>query len=701
MLSVARAGPVSGQHFAGVLRIRSQQDLHFVVKVGHCSKSLRAFSSAPQPPQDRDHRFSRTLTTHEKLAYSWRDKKTGKPLKGSLVDGFLDEQIEILGRRAKNLRERLGVLEPNTRDWTELWGKKPFWMVSGGWNAGAWALILIGGWSPFHAVLPAGFTYLGLMDMNSHRTMRKNFPALIWFRYFFESVRPEIRQYIVEGDDEENPFSRKQRTLIYQRAKGRGESNPFGTRADLYDAGGYDWVNHSNLGAQHLDPEKVGRTVIGGTMDPVTGKLERFPGDDKITPYLASRLNISGMSYGALSDRAVQALNSGAKQGGFYHNTGEGSVSDHHRSAGADVVWNIGTGYFGCRDMKTGRFSEKNFTDTLKKTPGIRMIELKLSQGAKPGHGGIMPAAKLTAEIAEIRGVPQGEDCISPPWHAEFVGPLGLVQFLMRLRELSGKPTGFKMCVGNRVEAAAIIKALQQEFEKGNRPCDFITIDGAEGGTGAAPVEFSDRVGLPLRDGLLLVDDLLRGAGIRHEVKIIASGKIMDAFTMVRAMALGADVCNSARGFMIALGCIQALKCNTNHCPTGITTTNPDLVSGIKVPNKAARVAGFHHNTMHAFAELVGATGVDDPDELKRQHIMRRMRNLEVMSYAQIAPEVERGCLVKKDAKAPETLQRFWDNAVLYGGLNPNSGDGKMYRLSSASLNAMRADGRKTFRMTP
>mmetsp|Transcript_25080 Transcript_25080/g.63078 ORF Transcript_25080/g.63078 Transcript_25080/m.63078 type:complete len:352 (+) Transcript_25080:1635-2690(+) len=303
-------------------------------------------------------------------------------------------------------------------------------------------------------------------------------------------------------------------------------------------------------------------------------------------------------------------------------------------------------------------------------TPGVRMIELKLSQGAKPGHGGIMPAAKLTAEIANIRGVEMGKDCVSPPWHAEFVGPLGLVQFLMKLRRLSKRPTGFKMCVGNRVEAAAIVKALQLEFAKGHRPIDFITIDGGEGGTGAAPVEFSDRVGAPLRDGLIFVDDLLTGAGIRDEVKLIASGKIVDGFSMIRALALGADVCNAARGFMMSLGCIQALKCNTNHCPTGITTTDENLIAGLDIPSKAERVRAYHANTVASLAELLGATGASDPDMLRRVHIMRRGGDLKVSTYEELYPEVEYGSLVdgSKQCGDPK-LQYFWDRAELFGGL--------------------------------
>ena len=415
-------------------------------------------------------------------------------------------------------------------------------------------------------------------------------------------------------------------------------SSPFGTGAKAPELD------------KHVGNSKESFEVV----DPETG----------VIPYHASIFNISGMSYGALSDAATKALNWGAAVGDFYHNTGEGGVSDHHRYAQADVVWNVGTGYFGCRDRETGGFSEENFVATLKKSANrIKMIEVKLSQGAKPGHGGILPAAKITPEIEAIRGIKKEDgDCISPPWHKEFHSPDTLCLFLDKIRKLSKRPTGFKLCMGKPNEFVAIIKAVRKfQDENGRRCLDFITIDGGEGGTGAAPMEFSNRVGTPLRDGLILVDDVLRGAGLRDQVAVICSGKITHGFSIVRALALGADACNSARGMMIALGCIQSLKCNTNKCPTGITTFDPLLVQGLDVPLKAVRVTNYHHQTVNMACELAGAAGYAFPAELKRADIMLRLSDNEVATYEDLYPTVAHGCLA--EGKARPELQHLWDSA--------------------------------------
>eukprot|EP00929_Paragymnodinium_shiwhaense_P103549 TRINITY_DN6711_c0_g1_i1.p1 TRINITY_DN6711_c0_g1~~TRINITY_DN6711_c0_g1_i1.p1 ORF type:complete len:613 (+),score=97.20 TRINITY_DN6711_c0_g1_i1:80-1918(+) len=541
-------------------------------------------------------------------------------------------------------------MKPMVRDYIELWSPRVFWLSAAGLNAGAAALVAVQGWNPVILLPTAAYAFIGMKDVNSTKTLRRNFPALIRLRYLAESIRPEIRQYFIESNSESSPISRDQRTLVYQRSKTKGESTPFGTTLDVYESG-YEWVSHSNLGAKHIDLAAVERVLVGA--------------GDGITPYNASRLNISAMSYGALSHAAIKSLNWGARLGGFYHNTGEGGVSDHHRWAEADVVWNIGTGYFGARNKETGEFSEEAFLQTLERTPTIKMIEVKLSQGAKPGHGGVMPASKLTPEIAEMRGVPMGQDVLSPPWHSAFQGPLGLVRFTAKLKKLSGRPVGFKMCVGQPMEAAAIVKALKAEIDASNgiSPVDFITVDGGEGGTGAAPLEFSNRVGMPMREGLALLDDLLRGAGIREHVRVIASGKIVHSYSMIRACALGADACNSARAFMLSLGCIQARKCNTNHCPTGIATQDENLIKGLDVPNKAIRVKNFHDNTMHGFAELLGACGVDSPDQLTRSHIMKRISQSQVLSYEDLYPTVQHGALLS--GTAPPTVQTYWNNASI------------------------------------
>ena len=452
-------------------------------------------------------------------------------------------------------------------------------------------------------VLGLAGVMLGLRDLRQTRhAILRNYPVIGHLRFLLEFVRPELRQYFIESDNEAAPFSRQQRSLVYQRAKGEPDKRPFGTQLDVHREG-YEWINHS-LAPTTLASQDF-RTTIGA------GRAQ---------PYSASVFNISAMSFGALSANAVLALNSGARQGGFMHDTGEGSISQHHRVHGGDLVWEIGSGYFGCRG-DDGLFSEERFIANARE-PQVKLIEIKLSQGAKPGHGGVLPGPKVTAEIAAARGVKEGQDCVSPAAHSAFGTPLELLQFVDRLRTLSGgKPTGFKFCIGHPWEWFAICRAM---LESGITP-DFIVVDGAEGGTGAAPLEFTDHVGTPLQEGLLLVHNTLVGLNLRDRIKLGASGKIISAFDIARAMALGADWCNSARGFMFALGCIQAQHCHTGECPTGVTTQDPHRQQALVVPDKATRVLQYHHSTLHALKELVQAAGLLHPNDITPAHIVRRV----------------------------------------------------------------------------
>ncbi len=466
--------------------------------------------------------------------------------------------------------------------------------------------------------------------LQEKKAILRNFPILGTFRYFFEAIRPEIQQYFVESDTDGVPFPRETRSVVYQRAKQQTDTLPFGTQRDVY-AEGYEWISHS-LAPQHVDTAKL-RVTIGG---PACKK-----------PYSASVLNISAMSYGALSKNAILALNGGAKLGGFYHNTGEGGLSPYHLSEGGDLVWQIGTGYFSCR-KENGQFCADSFKERAN-LENVKMIEIKLSQGAKPSHGGILPAAKITPEIAAIRKVALGKDVISPPAHKEFSTPKELLAFVKRLRDLSGgKPVGFKMCVGRPSEFIAICKAM---VETGIQP-DFITVDGGEGGTGAAPLEFSNSVGMPLEEGLTFVHDVLTGFDLRQNIRLICSGKVLTGFSLFSRMALGADLCNSARGMMLALGCIQARKCNSNHCPTGVATSDPELVHGLVPSDKRVRVKNYQNHTVHAFAELLGAAGFEQPNQIDRASIYRRISGDQVRTYEELFPSVKRGAFLKGDIPA-------------------------------------------------
>jgi glutamate synthase domain-containing protein 2 len=468
---------------------------------------------------------------------------------------------------------------------------------------------------------------MGFMDIySSEHTIRRNFPIIGSLRYFLETIRPEIMQYFVESDTDGRPINRIFRSLVYRRSKKVTDTTPFGTQQDVYEMG-YEWMSHSMFPISFDELDHDPKVLIGGP--------------DCTQKYEAGMLNISAMSFGSLSKNAILALNGGAKKGGFYHNTGEGAISPFHLKPGGDLVWQIGTGYFGCRNSE-GKFDIEKFRE--KATGGtVRMIEIKLSQGAKPGHGGILPAAKNTKEIAEIRGVEAGSTVFSPPYHSAFDSLSSLLDFIVTLREASGsKPVGFKLCVGKPEDFVEICKKM---VERKIKP-DFITVDGGEGGTGAAPVEFSNSLGMPLRDGLSFVHDTLIGYGLRKDIKLIASGKILTGFHMVRALALGADLCNSARGFMLSMGCIQALKCNTNDCPTGVATQNRMLMRGLNPATKADRVANFQAETVKAFIELVAAAGLKSTADLQRKHIYRRASMTQVLSYDRLYPLVDEGSLL-------------------------------------------------------
>lgn len=490
-----------------------------------------------------------------------------------------------------------------------------------------------------------GLTLLGARDKwQTRHSILRNYPVIGHLRFLLEFIRPEMRQYFIEGDNEASPFSRQQRSLVYQRAKGEPDKRPFGTQKDVGTAG-YEWINHSV--APTVVPSHDFRVLIGA---------------DLPQPYNASIFNISAMSFGALSANAILALNAGAQRGGFAHDTGEGSISRYHREHGGDLIWEIGSGYFGCRN-DAGHFDAERFTATAR-DPQVKMIELKLSQGAKPGHGGLLPGPKVTPEIAEARGVPAWQDCVSPANHSAFNTPVQMMHFIARLRELSGgKPTGFKLCIGHPWEWFAMVKAMQTT---GITP-DFIVVDGAEGGTGAAPLEFTDHVGAPLQEGLLLVHNTLVGLNLRSRIKIGCAGKVISAFDIARMMALGADWCNSARGFMFSLGCIQAQACHTGHCPTGVTTQDPDRQQALVVPTKAERVYQFHLQTLKALKELVQAAGLQHPHEITAAHIVRRTQHHEVKLLSNLLPFVPPGGLLDGRVLTPEwphqVFRLYWPMA--------------------------------------
>ena len=504
-------------------------------------------------------------------------------------------------------------------------------IVSGYYLPGVWAV-------PVFAI-SATLTLIGLYDLfQPLHSVRRNYPIIGRLRWFFEEIRPELRQYLIEGEHEQTPFSRSQRSLVYARSKNESSDRAFGTLLDVYE-NGYEFIAHSTRPAPVSDP---------------AGFRLRIGGDDCTQPYSASIFNISAMSFGALSANAIRALNQGARMGNFAHDTGEGSISPHHREHGGDLIWEIGSGYFGCRTAD-GNFDPVRFAEQAA-DPQVKMIEIKISQGAKPGHGGILPAEKITEEISLTRGVPMGEDCISPSRHRAFSTPLEFVQFIARLRKLSkGKPIGFKLCVGQPWEFMGMVKAMR---ETGIFP-DYIVVDGAEGGTGATPLEFADHLGMPMRESLLFVHNTLVGAGIRDKIKVGAAGKIVSAFDIAAVMALGADWTNAARGFMFALGCIQSLSCHTNRCPVGVATQDPIRQRALVVPDKAERVFNFHRNTLAALSEMIAAAGLEHPRQLGPHHLVRRVSLTEIRLFSQLHIFLQDGELLS-DSHSRDFYSAAW-----------------------------------------
>lgn len=490
-------------------------------------------------------------------------------------------------------------------------------MISLAWPPFFWAFIFVG-----------PFVILGIYDLYQPKhSIVRNYPVFGRLRYFAEDLRPKVYQYFVESDTNGKPFSRLSRSLIYQRAKKETDTIPFGTQLDVYE-NGYEWLSHSIAAISHHELEPNPRVIIGGP--------------DCKQPYAASIFNISAMSFGSLSENAIRALNGGAFMGNFAHNTGEGGISDYHLAEKGDLIWQIGTGYFGCRHHD-GTFNDEAFAQR-SKMEQVKMIDIKLSQGAKPGHGGILPAQKVTPEIARIRLVKEGYDVLSPPAHSAFSTPLELMDFVKKLRTLSGgKPVGIKLCIGRKSEFFAICKAMV----KTGIYVDFITVDGGEGGTGASPQEFSNAVGMPLREAVAFVYDVLTGFGLKKHIKIIASGKVVSGFDLIKNIALGADLCNSARGMMFALGCIQALECNTNTCPTGVATQDPSLMKGLVVEDKKTRVFNYHRLTVASAIELLGAAGLRHPYQLTRAYINRRISPNVMQSYIETFPYIPDASLLK------------------------------------------------------
>ena len=458
-----------------------------------------------------------------------------------------------------------------------------------------------------------GFTVIGLYDyFYSRHTLNRLYPVVAHLRYFLESYRTEIQQYFIANNTEELPFNREQRSLVYQRSKNELDTIAFGTQRDLME-NNYLSLWHS-LSPIHLT-HQTQRVLIGE--------------QNCKQPYSASYLNISAMSFGALSPNAIEALNLGAKKANCFHNTGEGGASPYHLKHGGDIVWQLGTGLFGCRD-ENGRFKADSFVKTAT-LPQVKMIEIKLSQGAKPGHGGVLPKAKITDEIARIRHISKDKDCVSPAVNPECPTPKALLAFVEQLRELSGgKPVGFKLCIGNPAEFLSICKAM---LETGITP-DFITVDGAEGGTGAAPVEYANRMGLMCLEGISIVNNALIGVGLRNKVKIIAAGKTASSFDVLTKIAAGADIVNAARTMMFALGCIQSRHCNTNLCPTGIATQDQARSEALDIKVKSERVKNFHHNTLANFFDLIGSMGLDSAAKLTPQMIKKRTPSGEQVSMA-------------------------------------------------------------------
>jgi len=543
-------------------------------------------------------------------------------------------------------------------DWLEKWTPAKFKKTAAvGTFVSVGSFLLFGPFSvlPYVISIPTvAFTLRGIEDLRQvNHSVLRNYPVLGHLRWLFESIRPEIRQYFIESDQEASPFSREQRSMVYQRAKRNIDALSFGTRRDVY-APGYEFIFHS------IWPTKV----------PVENQRVMIGSDMCTKPYSSALLNVSGMSFGALGKAALLALNGAAKDGNFYHNTGEGGVSPYHLQPGGDLVWNIGAGYFGCRN-EDGTFSLEQFTKMVKENPQIKMIEIKLSQGAKPGKGGHLPGSKVSEEIAATRNIPVGQDCVSPPQHSAFTHPNELMEFADTLRKASGGlPIGIKMCVGRPEEAASIARAMVET----GKVLDFVTVDGAEGGTGAAPAEFSNHVGAPLYEGMRMWSALLSGTNLRERgVKMICAGKITSGFTLVKLLALGADVCNAARPFMFSIGCIQSLKCHTDTCPSGVATQNPRLQQGLHVPTKRLRATRFQESTVKAALGLIGAAGVSNPQNLAPRHIVRRINQVDIQSYDKMYPPVAPGCLLNgAETPPPGWLLDAWLRSAEVDGTHTN-----------------------------
>lgn len=500
--------------------------------------------------------------------------------------------------------------------------------------------LFIGGGALWALVALLPLIAIALCDgFQTHHSLRRNYPLIARFRWIMEDLRPFLRSYIVESDLDGRPFNHDERSLIYARAKGELDSHPFGTELDVYSSE-YEWLNHS------IKPK-----------DDIPNEWRAHVGSSQCSkPYQASLLNISAMSFGALSANAIMALNKGAKLGGFYHDTGEGGLSRYHASHGGDLVWELGSGYFGCR-TDDGNFCADRFQETAQ-SDQVKMIEIKLSQGAKPGHGGLLPGSKVTEEIAKARQVPVGKDCLSPAGHSAFSTPIEMVEWAAKLRELSGgKPVGIKLCIGQPHEVFAVMKAM---LETGIR-LDFITVDGAEGGTGAAPVELSNRVGLPLREGIITMRNALVGCGLKDEVKIASSGKVHSGANMAMQLGLGADWCNAARAFMFALGCVQSMRCHTDTCPTGVATQDVTRQRGLVVEDKATRVARYHKETLHGLRDIVVAMGLDSPWEIQPSHIGQRWNTVRSDTIDQFYKFLPKNALL--DSPDDTQYARYWKAA--------------------------------------
>ena len=469
-------------------------------------------------------------------------------------------------------------------------------------------------WWILAAVLGA-LAALGTWDLlQTRHSILRAYPILGHARFVAELIRPEIYQYFIESNTDGTPFNRESRDAVYRRAKGMKGDEPFGTEHNL-NAVGNEFLRHSL------------RARMATNLKPTV----RLGGPDCTQPYDIALLNVSAMSFGALSGNAIEALNGGAAKGGFAHDTGEGAISPYHLKHGGDLIWEIGSGYFGCRTAD-GHFDAEKFREKAN-LPTVKAISIKLSQGAKPGLGGVLPGPKVTPEIAETRGVPVGQTVVSPPAHTAFTTPLELVHFIATLRSLSGgKPVGFKLCIGSRTEFLSMCKAM---IRTGITP-DFIIVDGAEGGTGAAPQEFEDHVGMPLTEGLMLVQNCLVGTGLREHVKVGASGKVTTGFDIVRRIIQGADFTLAARAMMFAVGCIQAMKCHTNHCPTGVATQDAGLARALYVPDKIDRAANFQQLTVASAAQMVASMGLDSFAELEPSMLNRRIDSYRTGTYAEI-----------------------------------------------------------------